>query len=366
MGRFGGRIGSAVVAALAATLWAGSAAAATPVYREIKDWVLACDNTRACIAKFVADESATKPSDGDVGYLAVSREPGPSGKLVVTVEGDEHAPDPASFRLDGKPLVQTLSWRRDDGEKTASLSGPDATRFLKAIREASLLIYSSDSDAPWVSLKGMTAALLAMDDVQGRVGGLTALVRPGPAPAAAVPPADPLPVVHAAPARTPLADPKAFAAAVRRSQKALLARHDICQPEMARADAAYALNDAEAVVILGCYEAAYQASVLLFRAPRTAPEKSRQVIFPPQPTVDPKAVAEQQGEYIAEDGWDSKTASFSETAKGRGPADCGESSTWTFDGQDFRLTQFNSMPRCGGGPPGDWPTLWRAKVVTVR
>lgn len=366
-GRIGGRIRSAAIAALLAaaccTAAAAPASAAQPVYREIKDWVLACDNTRACVAKFVADESAPRPSEGDVGYLEVTREGGPSGKLVVALQGDEHAPDPSTFRLDGKPLNGAFPWRRDEGEQTTSLTGADAARFLKAVRDASLLTYTSAKDAPWVSLSGMTAALLAMDEDQGRLGGVTALVRAGPAPASAVPPADPLPVVHADPARTPLADPKAFAAAVRRSQKALLARHDICQPEMARDDAAYALDDAEAVVILGCYQAAYQSSVLLLRAPRTAPEKARQVIFPAQPTVDPKLAADQDGEYVEGD-WDPKTASFTEHAKGRGLADCGESSTWTFDGKDFRLTQFNSLTRCGGGPvAGDWPMLWGARVV---
>jgi hypothetical protein len=356
-------------AALAVAMAAGAASAATggvqPVYREIKQWVVACDNTRACVAKFVLDETGARPSDADPGYLEVIRAPGPQGAPKLVLQGDTHAPDPSQFRLDGKPITGSFPWRRDDGEATDSLTGPDAVRFIQAIRDGSLLSYAPAKEAPWVSLSGMIAALLAMDDAQGRVGGVTALAKPGPATASAVPPAAPLPVVRAAPARRPLANAKAFAAAVRKSQKALLAKHDICTPEQASEDEAYALNDAEALVILGCYQAAYQSSALVLRAPRTAPEKARQVIFPPQPTVDPKAVAAQDGEYVGAS-WDPKRAAFSESAKGRGLADCGESSTWVFDGKDFHLAQFNSLTRCGGGPAaGDWPTLYRAKVVTL-
>lgn len=365
-----GRVGSAGgAAALAAALWAGSAAAATPVYRELKDWVLACDNSRACIAKFVADERAPSRPDGDPGYLEVTREPGPSGTLVVVIQGDGHAPDPADFRLDGEPLAQAFPWRRDDGEETASLTGADAARFLKAIRNGALFTYGPGEAALWVSLNGMTAALLALDEDQGRLGGVTALVRTGPASASAVPPAAPLPVVRAAPARTPLADPKAFAAAVRKSHSATLQAHD-CVSGASRADgipdAAFALDDRDAIVVLGCGQFAYQSSVLLFRAPRGAPAQARLVVFPAQPGLDPKLASGQDGEYVEGD-WDPKTASFTEHAKGRGPADCGESSTWTYDGEDFRLTEFDALPRCGGGPvAGDWPTLWRARVVVGR
>jgi hypothetical protein len=366
----GTRITTALAALAAGAIWGGDASAATPapvpVYRELRDWILACDNTRACFAKFDFDEETGKrPSDGDPGYLSVTRDAGPDGELTVALQGDEHAPDPAGFRLDGRPLP-AFPWRRDDGEQTASLTGQDAVRFLKTIRNGALLTYSPAEDAPWVSLRGMSAALLAMDEDQDRLGSQTALIRTGPAPASAVPPPAPLPVLRAAPARTPLPNAKAFAAAVRRSQAKLIAADGYCQPEMKEADQAFALNDSEAIVLIGCMQAAYQASVLLFRAPRADPAKARQVIFPPQPTVDPKLVAEQGGAYIAEDGWDPKTASFSESAKGRGLADCGSSSTWTFDGKDFHLSSYNALNRCGGGPPGDWPTLWRTRVVTVR
>ena len=36
--------------------------AAEPVYREVKQWVLGCDNTRRCEARFVASEFSPPPA----------------------------------------------------------------------------------------------------------------------------------------------------------------------------------------------------------------------------------------------------------------------------------------------------------------
>ncbi len=329
---------------------------AVPEYREIKDWVLTCDNTHACIAKYLAADDG--PGGG--GYLSLARTPGPDGGLTVTVEtveGDT-APDPSDLRLDGRPL-SGLAWKIDAKAQTATLSGNAALRFVRAIRDGGKLTYSDDKDAPFVSLTGMTAALLAMDENQGRLGGETALIRTGPKPASAVPAARPVPLVHAAPARGPLAGAAAFAAQVRRARADILNKHD-CDAGQASQDEAGPLDAADAVVVLGCQEAAYQGSVLIFIAPRNAPAKARQLILPLEPPLSARDTST-DGEYT-EGEWDPKTATFTQSAKGRGLADCGESTVWTFDGQAFVLSTYNAQPRCGG-PPGDWPTLYRTRTI---
>jgi hypothetical protein len=85
--------------------------------------------------------------------------------------------------------------------------------------------------------------------------------------------------------------------------------------------------------------------------------------MPLEPTADPKNTTDENlGEYVSGE-WDAKTATFSESSKGRGLADCGTSSGWTFDGAAFQLSSYSAQIRCGGGPPGDWPTLYRTRVV---
>ncbi len=331
---------------------------AAPIYREIKDWVVACDNTRACFAKYVgADEGAAGG-----GYLSVSREAGPSGRLVVNVlqpEDPDNASGAKALRLDGRQLP-ALGWTIDkDGD--AILQGADALAFIRAIRDGAKLADSDAKDAPFVSLDGMKAALLLADDDQGRLGNVTALVRVGVKPASAVLPALPVPVVHARPTADNLPGPAAFAAAVRRGARAVLKAHD-CEAEAASIDEAHALDATTALAMIGCIEGAYQASVITFIAPRAAPRLARVLVMSPRPTIDPaNRPAGVRGEYVS-GAWDAARASFSESAKGRGVGDCGSSSTWTFDGHGFRLTAYNALERCGGGPPGDWPPLYRARV----
>ncbi|MDR3512487.1 MAG: DUF1176 domain-containing protein [Caulobacteraceae bacterium] len=331
---------------------------AAPVYREIKDWVLACDNTRVCFARY---DPAADGAGG--GYLSIAREPGPAGGLTLSLEvvDGDGAPSPASLRLDGRP-IGALPWTLDPAAQTATLQGPAAAGLVRALKDGSRLAYSPARGAPFVSLAGMKAALLAMDEDQGRLDGETALIRTGPRPASAVPAGPPLPVVRASPTPDNLPDAAAFAAAVRRARADVLRQHE-CEPEAASNDEAHALGPGEALVMLGCINAAYQGSVVALRAPRNAPAKARVLVLPLPPTADPANITpDVVGEYVGAD-WDEKTASFSESSKGRGLADCGSSSTWTFDGKAFQLTQYNALTRCGGGPPGDWPTIYRAWVA---
>src|SRR5437867_3132430 len=77
-----------------------NATTAAPVYREIKEWLIACDNTRFCEAKGFNDQHD--------GLMRITREAGPNGKLEVMFE----LPKPISMltpKLDGR--VFTLSGR---------------------------------------------------------------------------------------------------------------------------------------------------------------------------------------------------------------------------------------------------------------
>jgi Protein of unknown function (DUF1176) len=358
------RVTMAALAALALAPAAGRAAEpaygpAAPLYREIADWLLACDNTRACVAKAVPDDNAAAalPDDAMPGYVRFSRAGGPAVAAQVTLAADApFVPDP---RLDGKP-VAARGWTRSKEGDTASLAGEAALAFMRLIRNGSVLQLAAGKAAPQASLHGVTAALLAMDEAQGRIGNASALARPGPAPAGATPAAPLPPLVHAAAAPPALPGAKALIAAVRRTQGPLFKARD-CEPEAAADDAAAPLTANEAVVLLGCVRGAYQSGLLAFRVPRTAPDKARLLVLPHPPTL-PAEDADAAGEYT-EAAYDPATATFSESAKGRGIADCGISDQWVFDGRDFHLSQLAHQDRCGGGEPGDWPTVYRTRVA---
>ncbi|MBS0296780.1 MAG: DUF1176 domain-containing protein [Proteobacteria bacterium] len=333
---------------------AAPAMAATPpeaTYREIKDWIVGCDNLHACKAKAAPDELLSDRNDVSGGYLAITREPGPQGALVVSTEGEGDY-KPGRMQLDGKPL--SAPWKEGPDDSFV-LRGDDAARFIQTIRSGKALTFEAGEG---VSLSGLTAALLVMDEAQGRLGNETALVRKGTAPAATVPAAKAAPIIVSRPSSEPLPNAQAFAAAVRRTHaKALEA--NACDATRAQYDEAYPLNHAEALVVLACGMGAYQGWDIAFRAPRADPARARLLILPTLPQLDAKA--RNTGAYT-EGEWDPKRAQFGEVGKGRGLADCGESVTWAFDGSEFHLSHLYWQERCAGGPPGDWLTLWRADV----
>jgi hypothetical protein len=352
-------------AAIAAVLFLASSARASkpagvqPTYREIKDWILACDNGGTCVAKFVLDDMAAKsslPDTASPGFLSITREAGPDGRLTILTQSmadSEHAKfDPSKMELDGKPFATDWSTLAD-GDLV--LQDEDAKTFVARVGDGKILTFVNNDHPQSVSLSGLKAVLLAMDDAQGRVGTVTALSRAGVKPASAVPPAPAIPTLVVAPAAATLDDAADVAAKVRAHQAAALKAHG-CDSDASQ-DAAYALNSDETLVVLYCRMAAYQGSVLLYRAPRASPQTAKLVVLPTQPTLK---AGLNNGEYV-EGEWDAKTATFTESAKGRGLADCGISTQWAFDGKAFQVASFNRQERCGG-PPGDWPVLFRSQV----
>lgn len=356
-------VGAIVALALPAAPPAGGAVAAAsayreiPAYREIKDWVLVCDNARSCRARSAPEEDGVFS-----GSLDVARAAGASGRLAVTLEEAEAdaAPQPATLALDGRPIGAGLRWAVDVRAQTASLQGADALGLVRALREGAMLSYSVGQDRRTVSLKGLKAALLAMDEAQGRLGSTGAAVAMGGRLESTVPPPPPLPVIVARPAPPGLAAPPGFAAAVRRAQQRRGLQASQCEDDFTRADAAYPLNKDEVLVLLGCVQGAYQSAMLAFRAPRRAPQRAAMLVLPPPPGAPP--AGKDPGAYVSEDGWDPKTATLTDTARGRGLADCGATARWTFDGARFRLSYAARLDRCSGGPPGDWPVTWRSRV----
>lgn len=326
---------------------------ARPVYREIRDFVVACDNLRTCTVRWA-------PDFGSGGYLRLSRGGGPKGQVEITLAEIETAPpDGRSLKLDGRPFGRELRWRKG-GDAELVATGEDAVRIARDLGEGAVLTFAAGGETVEVTLNGLKAALLLVDETQGRLGTVGAFVRTGPAADATVPTPPPLPVIVSRPADPKLAAPPGFAARVRRAQAGVLVRND-CDNERQDMDEAHPLNRDEVIVLLGCMMHAYQSSMLLLRAPRDAPERARLVVMP-LAAGDAPVGPEDAGRYV-EGGWDPATATFFEAAKGRGLGDCGSSTSWAFDGTEFRLAEAARMHRCPGGPPGDWPTVFRAKVV---
>jgi hypothetical protein len=148
-------------------------------YDTYKSWLVACDNTLSCQAKGF--------TDGEMrAELCIDREAGPDGALSASLSAE------ASFAagdvlVDGKPAgLDPKDWKRDDdGGTRLTTDRADAVRALVArLRNGARLSMGGKAEVP---LEGFAAAMLRMDDRQGRVGGVTALNKPGSTPAWRVP-----------------------------------------------------------------------------------------------------------------------------------------------------------------------------------
>src|SRR5580658_7819157 len=176
------RIGLAAAAALMAFALAGVAHGAGT--KTVKDWTAVCDNLGDCQAFGFSPEDAENE-----GYLIVKRRGGGDTPVSLTLVFDPGDTQPAgSWRVtvDGKPVtgVGPLNAGGSQNGSRVQLPGAASGLLLDALKNGkSLEVASADGKAEFtVSLAGSSAILLWLDDQQGRIGTVTALIRAGGKP----------------------------------------------------------------------------------------------------------------------------------------------------------------------------------------
>jgi hypothetical protein len=347
----------------------GTAQAATPSYDSYGSWLIACDNVLTCEAKGFAQDnddvtSDSAPVNGAVD-LRFIRAAGPGGLIQARLT----AGFPfglTDLRVDGRPLLLDRSaWTltTQDGISTLSTKRPEVVAaFVAQLRDGATLQVGDGS----VPLNGLSAALLHMDDRQGRVGGVTALIRTGPKSASAVPPA-PLP---------PSAPPAHRSSVLSgRERDRLMAWTVKAQAQFIKKQACdrldketdslletgvYGLDKNNAVVLLGCSMAAYQGTSLVFVVPRTGNGQPEPASLPSPVLI--KEDTGDEGSVVTSPDFDVATGTLTDFYKGIGLAYCGGSHEWRWDGHRFVLTAMTFQLGCGGSTSGDWPVLYRSKM----
>lgn len=343
---------------LAAVLASGSAdadaAPALPAYADFKDWTVACDVVGDC-------EARGYDAYGEAGlWLRLVRAAGAGAPARLEIHGLSGTREPAGFLFDGRRVARDAGWTmRDDREagpaayvmETSDLAA--IRRFVAQARSATRVTVAGQ--AQHGSLAGFNAAMLHLDDVQGRVGGPDAIAAAGDL-RIDVPGPRPLPVVHARPWRGAQPDE----AEARRYLQALPGLFGDCDEADAREGELVAISAREVLALVLCWRGAYQEGHLVLRGPRRDPRAARPVELPAPPREGRGATRA----VVSNAGYDPATASLSGYAKGRGLFDCGESTRWVFDGERFQLADHALLERCGWMAPADFPVLWRSRVVT--
>ena len=325
-----------------------AAAASAPNPQDLKtfsDWIVGCDNGRACQAV------ALLPQDDVEGTtMVIWRGPEAMARPTITINADYKAA--TAIVIDGKRQPFRLTSDKDgvltvDRTQSAALIAAMLPGKTMAVTDA------SGKQVGTPSLSGLSAALLYIDEQQRRIGTVTALVRKGAKPPSAVPPTPALPVIIS-PKPPKLLTRKLTAADTKRAIKDLQ-----CETSETSAETTYARLDARttlAILPFPCGNGAYNYfayALLIDNAGKVLPAR-----FDSEPGMGGESNA--IGSELVNGDWDAAKRMITTYAKGRGLGDCGASSKFAWDGQRFRLAQLDVMGECRGSV--DYITTWRAAV----
>ena len=305
-----------------------------------KDWELACDNTRTCrAAGYYAMDS-----DGafiNLVSLRITRAAGPDAPVSMTLKLDDDSPCHSTLaRLKiGKTDLGRFSLRAtEDGLAfTPEQARAVLPQLLKAGQPVVWRCGDDKQPVGALSVAGLSAVLLKMDEWQGRLNTPGALARRGGKSESSVLPPVPAPVVKvAAPVPT---RPEDQALAARIFPKLDLRRYaDECgmfdEKPKAEDFEVHRLTAHRVLLSAPCQMGAYNEAAQHWIADDTPPYAPRLI--------------EAQGDFNDAD------TSISQTMKGRGIGDCLSFRTWHFDGQTFVLTAASGDDMCRGFAGGAW------------
>jgi hypothetical protein len=331
-----------------------AAAAVLPKPGELKsfeDWAVGCDNARQCTALSLMEME----SGENQLTVAIIRSGGrkDAARLRIANIEDRKSGD-LSLVADGTLIIGSASLKSQDAPFELDLP-TDAITKLKAAKTVELRDAAGVS-LGGASLRGVVAAMLYMDDRQGRAKSETALIAVGQRPAASLTAAPPIPVI---PSKSRPNGPH-----FRLSAKdiASLQARTACDVEPGASDGheAYHLNGSTWLALVPCGSGAYNFMSVPVLVNRSIGRRMKIATFDFAP-----GFTEVGGPpLLVNADWDAATGQLSSYAKGRGLGDCGSAETYTWDGSKFRLLSKIAMEECRGVI--DWIPVWQATIQTRK
>lgn len=327
-------------------------AALSPKPGELKsfgDWAVGCDNVRSCTAVSLMEME----SGENQLTVSIARGGGRNDPAKLSIANIENRkPGELSLVVDGTLVLGTAVIKGDEDPFVIDLT-VDGISHLKAGRAVELRD-ASGASLGGASLRGVVAALLYMDDRQGRAKTETALIARGPTASSAMPNPPAVPIV---PNRM---WPKGGTFTLTTRDIATLQVRTGCDAEDGQIAAreAYRLDSRTWLALVPCGSGAYNFTtvpVLVNRGSVSRRMKIAEFDFNP-------GFTEAGGPpLLVNANWDAETGQLSSYAKGRGLGDCGNAETYVWDGRKFRLLSKIAMEECRGVI--EWIPVWQAKVA---
>jgi hypothetical protein len=329
-------IAATIVALLLCPTWA---CAQTWVF---KDWAVTCDNTRDCEAVgFQAEHSGSAPV-----ALWVARDAGRGGNIRGRVNVQSPAqPAGGHMRLvmdDGTAVEQ------EDGE---DLAAAPLRKLLPHLLEGTSVDVFRGKERFVLSLDGFKAAMLKVDDLQGRIGTPGALVRKGTRSEAGVPPELPAPVAHPAVAYENKSTDGALLQVLSPkigSTCPLHASSALDAPDIKL----HRVSASQVILLRECERRAFESGYAAWLVDDKPPYAARRLTFP-QVDGEPTDLA--------------ADAQFDEDElRSIGKKDagdhCGDDAFWAWTGKAFELTSAHAAPLCRGFDGGGFAiSTWQTR-----
>lgn len=339
---------------LALTLLA-AATSVLPKPGELKsfgDWAVGCDNVRHCTAVSLMEME----SGENQLTVAITRSGGRNDVAKLSIANIENRkPGDLSLVIDGTVTLGTAEIKGEDDPFSFDLTA-DGIAKLKAGRAVELRD-TAGASLGGASLKGVVAALLFMDDRQGRAKTDTALIATGPMSGSGLSAPPPAPVV------TNRLWAKGGTFALSSKDMTTLQQRTGCDAEDPQINPreAYRLDSRTWLALVPCGSGAYNFTsvpVLVTRGSISRKMKIAEFDYSP-------GFTEAGGPPVLVNAdWDAATGQLSSFAKGRGLSDCGNAETYVWDGRRFRMISKIAMEECRGVI--DWIPVWQAKVATRK
>jgi hypothetical protein len=344
---------AATLALLAAAPAVGAAEHGTKVFR---DWVAGCDNLRQCTALSLPGETAET-----ISYLRLVRPGDPDAAASLSLNlRDTGLKKQFAARLsvDGAPF-RSLPGTSVDGESgEIELPAADGEALIAAARKGARLEIAVDDKRYALSLAGAVAALLWIDEQQGRLGTVTALIRKGDKPATSLAAAPAMPILPPRPTTGQPALSKPAGQKLAAELRAHLKRTapDECsdvEEGSSDSDSVWPLGSRSQLVALLCYRGAYNSGSGYWIVEPGKLAAARRVAFP-TPAGKPQT-------ELVNSSYDPASGMIDFFSKGRGPADCGSAGIYVWTGAGFALASWSEMSVCRGLPPDEWISLFRSE-----
>lgn len=305
-------------------------------YFSHQDWEVACNNTRTCrAAGYQMDTGESLPMSVLFTRKAGARQPVVAEVKLGNADDEVAKPIPKSVEL----LINQTSFGKValSADLQGYLSSRQINALLAALAGHTVIQFKSGRQVWDLSGNGAVAVLLKMDDLQGRVGTTSALLKKGNKTEINVLPAVPMPVVkQVKPVRSPALKQLAKTVDLKQLKKDLLAQNeknksDDC-PVLQGEDnyATFELNvqplNAKQLLASGlCWRGAYNEGLGYW-------------VINAQKPYQPRLVTTNASDYA--DGL------ISSAQKGRGLGDCWSQEEWVWNGQQFVQTLEQTTGMC--------------------